>query len=86
MKIVFTEIAWDEYLYWSTQDKRTITKINRLIKSICSNGILEGEGKPEKLRYHEGYSRRIDSKNRLVYFVRDNNLYLISCKGHYDDR
>jgi len=45
MKIVFTEIAWDEYLHWSTQDKRTITKINRLIKSICSNGILEGEGK-----------------------------------------
>ena len=57
-----------------------------LLKSICRNGSLEGEGKPEKLRYRKGYSRRIDEKNRLVYFISDNNLYLISCKDHYDDK
>ncbi len=85
MKVVFTEIAWDEFLYWHSQDRKTITKINRQIKSILSNGLLEGEGKPERLKYREGYSQRIDEKNRLVYFFRENNLYIVSCKGHYDD-
>ena len=60
MRIVWSEVAWDEYIYWQTQDKRTLKKINELIKSIERDGVMEGIGKPEPLRYRDGYSRRID--------------------------
>ena len=60
MRIVWSEVAWDEYIYWQTQDKRTLKKINELIKSIERAGVMEGIGKPEPLRYRDGYSRRID--------------------------
>lgn len=58
--ITFTENAFAHYLYWQGQDKKTLKKINRLLKSIEGDGALEGEGKPEKLKYREGeYSRHI---------------------------
>jgi len=78
--------AWEQYLYWYTQDKKTFEKINKLIKDIERNGVSSGLGKPEKLKYdYAGYwSRRIDEKNRLVYNVDDNGyLYIAECKGHY---
>lgn len=82
----FSSIAWDEYLYWQMQDKKTLRRINQLLKDIqrCS---FEGLGKPEPLKYIAGcWSRRIDKKNRLVYSVNsDNDIVIISCKGHYDD-
>ncbi|MCR4790617.1 MAG: type II toxin-antitoxin system YoeB family toxin, partial [Treponemataceae bacterium] len=57
-----------------------------LLQSISRDGVLEGEGKPEKLKHKEGeYSRRIDEKNRLVYEVSDDNITVKSCLGHYED-
>ena len=76
--------AWDEYVYWAEQDHKIFNRINALIKDIERNGVNKGIGKPEKLRYRDGWSRRIDEKNRLVYKIDEYGfLYIISCKGHY---
>lgn len=84
--IVFSEIAWDDYLYWQKQDKKTIQKINKLLKSIERDGVMDGEGKPEKLKYRNNdYSRRIDDENRLIYEVREQQIVVKSCRGHYED-
>lgn len=84
--LTFSPIAWDEYLYWQMQDKKTLKRINALLKDIGRNPF-DGVGKPEPLRYCDGcWSRRIDEKNRLVYSVRDDSdIIIISCKGHYED-
>ena len=68
--IKFDEIGWEDYLYWQTEDKKTLKKINTLIKDIERNGY-EGIGKPEKLigDRQDYWSRRIDEKNRLVYRI-----------------
>lgn len=67
-------------------DKKTLKKINALIKDIERNGLSEGIGKPEPLKYRKAWSRRIDQENRLVYnFDAQQNLLIISCKGHYED-
>lgn len=86
MNKIWTDEAWDDYLYWQTQDKKTLKKINELIKDIERNGNMEGIGKPEPLKYDlQGYySRRIDDKNRLVYVADDNGLNIISCRYHYE--
>ena len=79
-------MAWDEYLQWQMLDKKTLKKINALIKDIERNGLSEGIGKPEPLKYRKAWSRRIDHENRLVYnFDAQQNLLIISCKGHYED-
>ena len=76
--------AWEEYLAWQAEDKKTLKRINALIKDIERNGVDKGIGKPEKLLYRDGWSRRIDVKNRLLYDVDSQGyLYIISCKGHY---
>lgn len=67
--ITFTDEAFDQYLYWQSQDRNTLRKINTLLKDIQKNGVLRGTGKPEKLKYDAGYSRRIDEQNRLVYEI-----------------
>lgn len=87
MKINFTEIAWKEYTYWQTQDKKTIKRINQLIQDIGRNHN-EGIGKPEPLRGNLSgwWSRRIDDKNRIVYRIEDNVIEIAQCKGHYDDK
>ena len=85
MKISFSIQAWEEYLYFQTQDKKTLKKINELIKDIERNGVLNGMGKPEKLKYRNGYSRRIDQYNRLIYDIVNEIVVIISCKGHYDE-
>ena len=82
----FTKDAFNDYLYWRSQDKKTLKRINALLKDIRSNGALIGTGKPEKLKYRSGYSRRIDDTNRLVYEIDDSqNIKIISCRGHYED-
>lgn len=82
----FDKKAWPEYLYWQTQDRKTIKKINDLIDDIQRNGPLKGIGKPEALKHRHGYSRRIDEKNRLIYEIDElQNIKIISCKGHYDE-
>ncbi|MDD2970846.1 MAG: Txe/YoeB family addiction module toxin [Lachnospiraceae bacterium] len=82
----FTKEAFEQYMHWQAEDKKTLTRINTLLKDILSNGTMEGTGKPEKLKYRPGYSRRIDDTNRLVYDIDElRNILIISCKGHYED-
>ena len=82
----FTKEGFEEYIYWQTQDKKTLKKINDLLEDIQRNGVLKGKGKPEKLKYRQGYSRRIDDVNRLVYDVDElKNIKILSCKGHYEE-
>lgn len=85
-KLIFTEIAWDEYQYWQEQDKKTLKKINKLLKEICRTPY-EGEGKPELLKYkgNDIWSRRINQYDRLVYIVNEGNIEIIQCKGHYNE-
>lgn len=86
MNKIWSDRAWDEYLQWQLTDKKTLKKINSLVKDIERNGISDGIGKPEPLKYRKAWSRRIDLENRLVYNIdKDNNLLIISCKGHYED-
>lgn len=79
--------AWDEYLYWQEQDRKTLKKINKLIRSIERDGPLRGEGHPELLRDNLSgfYSRHIDDKNRLVYQISEDRIEILSCKEHYED-
>ena len=85
-KLVFSEMAWEEYLYWQAQDKKTLKKINRLLKEI-SRSPFSGEGKPEPLRHgaSDVWSRRINQYDRLVYSVASESIEIIQCKGHYDE-
>ncbi len=86
MKKLWSDKSWEEYLAWQKEDKKTLKKINELIKSIERNGLMKGIGKPEPLKYRKGYSRRIDNFNRLVYDIDEQgNLWIISCKGHYEE-
>ena len=87
MKLLWYERAWEDYLYWQTQDKKTLKRINMLIKDVQRNPF-EGLGKPEALKEDlSGYwSRRIDGTNRLVYYVKDDNIIISACRGHYDDK
>lgn len=80
----FTDEAWDDYVYWQGQDKKTLKRNNQLIEA-ARRTPFEGIGKPEPLRENlSGYwSRRIDQSNRLVYEVNDNEIIIISCRYHY---
>lgn len=84
--LLFTENAWEEYLYWQTQDKKTLKRINQLLQDISRNGF-EGIGKPEPLKgdFSGFWSRRIDETNRIVYRLSGENIEIIQCKGHYKD-
>lgn len=86
MNKIWSDIAWEEYLQWQMLDRKTLKKINALVKDIERNGLSEGIGKPEPLKYRKAWRRRIDRENRLVYNIDSNhNLLIISCKGHYED-
>ncbi|ADH92215.1 Txe/YoeB family addiction module toxin [Arcanobacterium haemolyticum] len=80
--------AWDDYVWWQTQDRKTLKRINSLIKDIERGSMYEGIGKPEPLRGELSgfWSRRIDDKNRLVYRVRDGHIEIASCRSHYGAR
>lgn len=84
-RILWTLAAWDDYLYWQRQDRKTLKRINRLIADSVRHPF-EGIGKPEPLREQlSGYwSRRIGETNRLVYAVDDGDLVIIACRYHYD--
>ena len=86
MKLIWFDKAWDDYLYWQMQDKRTLKRINELIKDIDRNGALTGIGNPEALKDNlQGlFSRRIDEVNRLVYRIsEDGVIEIVMCRGHY---
>ncbi len=85
MKKIWTDSAWEDYLYWQTQDRRLLRRINELIKDT-EREPFSGIGKPEPLRGELSgfWSRRIDECNRLVYRVKGGTLEILSCRGHYD--
>ena len=86
-KICFAEDGWQEYLYWQNADKKTVKKINNLLRSIERDGAMVGEGKPEKLKHRTGiFSRRIDDSNRLEYKVDDDIITVLKCRSHYGDK
>ena len=80
--------AWEDYLYWQMQDKKTMKRINQLIKDIERNGCMEGIGKPEPLAgdLQGEFSRRINDKDRLVYHIEGGRIYIAHCRGHYGDK
>lgn len=84
MKLVWSEQAWDDYLYWQETDKRMVKKINELIKEIRLTPF-EGKGKPEPLRHNLAgfWSRRITAEHRLVYSMTDEALLIAASRYHY---
>lgn len=87
MKKLWFDEAWQDYLYWQQQDKKTIKRVNALLKDI-ERTPFEGIGKPEPLKGELSgfWSRRIDDVNRLVYRISNGALEILSCKGHYTDK
>ncbi len=83
-RLAWTSEAWKDYLYWQTQDKKTLRRINKLIEATLRDPF-EGIGKPEALKENLSgfYSRRIDERHRLVYAIEDAQIVLISCREHY---
>jgi toxin YoeB len=86
-QLTFMPYAWEDYLYWRPQDKKTLRRVNVLIQET-QREPFEGIGKPEPLKGNlSGYwSRRIDDANRLVYFANDDELTIIACRLHYGDK
>lgn len=85
LEIHFSEEAWEDYLYWQRQDRKTLKRINLLLQDILRGGY-EGIGKPEPLRGESGaWSRRIDSTNRIVYKLFDSYVEIASCRSHYNE-
>ena len=87
MRKIWADEAWEEYLYWQTQDKKTLRRINALIKDIERNAF-EGIGKPEPLKHNLAgfWSRRIDETNRLVYRIENGIVEIAQCGAHYKDK
>ncbi len=81
------DFAWEDYLYWQMQDKKTLKRINQLLQDIDRNGYT-GIGKPEPLKGNlQGYwSRRIDDANRLVYRIKDHRIEILQCRSHYNEK
>lgn len=86
MNKAFTDIGWKDYLYWQTEDRKMLRKINTLLKDIERNGN-EGIGKPEPLTVDLSgfWSRRINQKDRLIYALEMDQIIIIACRYHYDD-
>jgi toxin YoeB len=84
---IWSDDAWEDYLYWQKQDKKTLKRINALIRDIERNGVMQGIGKPERLTgdLSGEYSRRIDEQNRLVYHMEGGRLYIVNCRTHYGE-
>ncbi|WP_305822571.1 Txe/YoeB family addiction module toxin [Massilia brevitalea] len=80
----FTDEPWTDYIYWQTQDRKTLKRINELIKDVQRDPFV-GIGKPEPLKHSLSgfWSRRIDEANRLVYQADDDEITVISCRYHY---
>jgi len=85
MKFVFTELSWEDYLYWQKNDKQKLKRINELLKDISRNP-QQGLGKPEPLKFNYAgfWSRRIDEEHRLIYRVVDDEIQIAKCRYHYD--
>lgn len=86
MRLLWEDRVWDDYLYWQKQDRKTLKRINVLLKGM-ERSRFDGIGKPEPLKENLNgmWSRRIDDSNRIVYYEKDGVIYIISCRGHYGD-
>lgn len=84
MNKLWQDEAWEDYLYWQSQDRRTLKRINQLLQDISRNGY-EGIGKPEPLKgnYSGWWSRRIDDTNRLIYRINNGQIEIAQCRSHY---
>lgn len=84
MRKIWFEKAWEDYLYWQSQDKKTLKRINQLVRDI-ERSPFEGIGKPEALvgNLSGFWSRRIDDKNRLIYRIKGEFIEILSCREHY---
>ena len=87
MNKLFTENGWIDYTYWQTEDRKTLKKINTLIDDIARNGN-QGLGNPEALKgdLMGFWSRRINDRDRLIYRIDSENIYILACRYHYNDR
>jgi len=83
----WTDSGWRDYVYWQTEDRKTLRKINLLLEDIRRNGD-RGIGSPEALTgdFKGWVSRRIDDKNRLIYKIVDGDVIIVACRGHYNDK
>jgi toxin YoeB len=84
-RLLWTPAAWEDYVYWQGQDRKTLKRINALIQDTMQHPF-EGLGKPEPLRENLAgfWSRRIDDTHRLVYTVEKNDLAVVACRYHYE--
>jgi toxin YoeB len=83
VKLIWDELAWEDYVWWQAKDRKVLKRINELIKDIARNGN-EGLGKPERLKHFQGYwSRRITDEHRLVYRIADDEIRIAACRYHY---
>ena len=85
MKIIFSEQAWEDYQFWVVNDRKTLKRINQLIRDTARDPFL-GVGKPEPLRHllKSYWSRRISEEHRMVYCVKENQLMLAQLRYHYE--
>lgn len=83
-KVSFTDIGWEDYIFWQKEDTKILDKINHLIDE-CQANPFKGTGKPEPLTENlTGFwSRRITHEHRLVYLPEDGTIYIVSCRYHY---
>ena len=86
MNKIWSDNAWEDYIYWQEQDRKTLRRINDLLRDI-EREPFDGKGKPEPLKHEwQGYwSRRINDSDRLVYRINNNQLEIAACRSHYDD-
>ncbi len=84
MKLIFADVAWDDYLYWQQQDRRMVARINTLIKAVQREPFA-GIGKPEPLKHAlAGYwSRRITDEHRMVYRIDRDSMLIAQLRYHY---
>ena len=84
MKLIFSEKGWEDYLYWQSADKKTLKRINMLIKDI-KRDPFKGIGDPEPLKYNWSgfWSRRITKAHRLVYAIEKDSILIAQCRFHY---
>lgn len=87
MNKVWQDEAWEDYMYWQTQDRKTLKRINQLLQDIDRKGY-EGIGKPEPLKgnFSGWWSRRIDESNRLIYRITAGQIEIAQCRSHYSNK
>ena len=87
MKFVFTELSWEDYLFWQKNDRQKQKRINEVLKDISRNPYEEiGKPEPLKFNYAGFWSRRIDEEHRLIYRIVDDEIQIVKCRFHYDQK